>query len=36
VVFVAFAYFYLGEALRWNYAASFVCILAAVVFGFWR
>ncbi len=35
IVFVAFAYFYLGESLRWNYAVSFVCILAAVVFGFW-
>lgn len=35
VVFVAFAYFYLGEPLRWNYAVSFVCILAAVAFAFW-
>jgi len=35
VVFVAFAYFYLGESLRWNYALSFVCLFAAVVFGFW-
>jgi uncharacterized protein (DUF486 family) len=35
VVFVAFAYFYLGEPVRWNYAVSFVCILAAVFFGFW-
>lgn len=35
IVFVVFAYFYLGEPLRWNYAASFVCILAAVVFAFW-
>ena len=34
VVFVAFAYFYLGESLRWNYAASFLCILAAVLFAF--
>src|ERR1700690_575224 len=32
VVFVAFAYFYLGEELRWNYALSFGCLLAAVVF----
>ncbi len=35
VVFVAFAWFYLGEPLRWNYVASFLCIIAAVVFGFW-
>jgi hypothetical protein len=31
-----FAYFYLGEPLRWNYAVSFVCILAAVGFAFWE
>jgi hypothetical protein len=36
VVFVAFAYFYLGEAIRWNYVVSFVCLLAAVAFGFWK
>jgi hypothetical protein len=36
VVFVVFAYFYLGEPLRWNYAVSFVCILAAVGFAFWE
>jgi uncharacterized protein len=35
VVFVAFAYFYLGESLRWNYVVSFVCIVAAVTFAFW-
>ena len=35
VVFVAFAYFYLGESMRWNYALSFLCILAAVLFAFW-
>src|ERR1700692_700965 len=34
-VFVVFAYFYLGEPVRWNYAASFVCILGAVGFAFW-
>jgi hypothetical protein len=33
-VFVAFAYFYLGEKLRWNYVAAFACILAAVAFTF--
>jgi uncharacterized protein (DUF486 family) len=35
IVFVAFAYLYLGESLRWNYAAAFLCILAAVGFAFW-
>ena len=35
VVFVVFAYFYLAEDLRWNYAVSFACILAAVGFAFW-
>lgn len=35
VVFVVFAYFYLGEPLRWHYVASFLCIVAAVLFAFW-
>ena len=35
VVFVVFAYIYLGEPLRWNYALSGVFILAAVVSAFW-
>lgn len=35
VVFVGFAYLYLGESIRWNYAASFACIFAAVLFAFW-
>ncbi len=35
IVFAIFAYFYLGETLRWNYALSFVCILGAVAFAFW-
>jgi uncharacterized protein (DUF486 family) len=35
VVFSVFAYFYLGEALRWNYIASFACLFGAVIFGFW-
>jgi len=35
IVFAIFAYFYLGETLRWNYALSFVCILGAVTFAFW-
>ena len=35
IVFASFAWLYLGEKLRWNYAMSMVCILAAVVFAFW-
>src|SRR5258708_17877473 len=34
VVFAVFAYFYLGEPVRWNYVASFLCILGAVGFAF--
>ena len=34
-VFAVFAYFYLGEALKWNYVVSFVCLLFAVAFAFW-
>jgi uncharacterized protein len=34
VVFAVFAYFYLGVPPKWNYVASFVCILAAVGFAF--
>ena len=32
LVFCGFAMFYLGEKIRWNYIAAFVCILAAVAF----
>src|ERR1700730_10513300 len=35
VVFVVFAYLYLGERLRWNYALSLTCIVGAVLFAFW-
>ncbi len=35
IVFAVFAYFVLGEPMRWNYAASFVCIFGAVMFAFW-
>jgi len=35
VVFAVFAFFYLGESIRWNYAASFACLFAAVLFAFW-
>jgi hypothetical protein len=33
-VFCVFAILYLGEKIRWNHFAAFVCILAAVVFAF--
>jgi len=33
-VFCGFAFLYLGEKIRWNYIAAFVCILAAVAFAF--
>jgi hypothetical protein len=33
-VFSGFAMAYLGERLRWNHAAAFLCILAAVAFTF--
>ena len=34
-VFSVFAYVYLGEALKWNYAVSFVFLMLAVAFAFW-
>jgi uncharacterized protein len=34
-VFVVFAYFYLGEPVRWNYAVSFLFLVGAVYFAFW-
>jgi uncharacterized protein len=34
-VFVIFAYFYLGERMRWNYAVSFLFLFGAVAFAFW-
>ncbi|HEY9508753.1 MAG TPA: DMT family protein [Verrucomicrobiae bacterium] len=33
-VFSGFAIFYLGEKLRWNHLAPFMCVLAAVAFTF--
>jgi uncharacterized protein (DUF486 family) len=33
-VFCGFAILYLGEKIRWNHLAAFVCILAAVAFAF--
>src|SRR5258708_22443546 len=35
IVFVIFARFYLGEAMRWNYMGSMLCIVGAVLFAFW-
>ena len=33
-VFAVFSVLYLGEELRWNYAAASLCLVAAVVFIF--
>jgi uncharacterized protein (DUF486 family) len=33
-VFSGFAIMYLGEKIRWNHIAAFVCVLAAVAFTF--
>jgi uncharacterized protein len=33
-VFIVFAWLYLGESFRWNYAISFLLILLAVWFAF--
>ena len=33
-VFCGFAILYLGEKIRWNHFAAFVCVLAAVAFAF--
>ncbi|MES1256290.1 MAG: DMT family protein [Acidobacteriota bacterium] len=33
-VFIAFAYLYLGEPLRWKYAGAFLCLCGAVAFAF--
>jgi len=35
VVFVVFAYAYLGEPLKWNYVAAFMFLAAAVGCAFW-
>jgi uncharacterized protein (DUF486 family) len=34
VVFCGFAMLYLGERIRWNHLAAFLCIVAAVAFTF--
>ena len=34
LVFVVFALGYLGEKIKWNHLAAFVCILGAVAFTF--
>ena len=34
IVFAVFAVLYLGEKLKWNHLAAFLCILAAVGFTF--
>lgn len=35
-VFVGFAWFYLGEAIRWNYLVAFGLMVLAVIFAFWK
>jgi uncharacterized protein len=35
IVFAVFAYFYLGEALKWNYLAAFALLAGAVACAFW-
>ncbi len=34
IVFAVFAWVYLGEAMRWNYAVSFLLLAGAVAFAF--
>jgi uncharacterized protein (DUF486 family) len=34
IVFVGFAMMYLGEKIRWNHIAAFLCVIAAVAFTF--
>ncbi len=34
-VFAGFAHMYLGEGLRWNHLAAFLCLVGAAVFAFW-
>jgi uncharacterized protein (DUF486 family) len=34
-VFCVFAMVFLGEKIRWNYVAAFVCLMMAVAFAFW-
>ncbi len=36
IVFSVFSLLYLKEPLRWNYLAGFACIVAAVVFVFYK
>ncbi len=35
-VFVVFAWLYLGEKLRWNYALAMLLVMAAVILTFYR
>ncbi|MBL6853573.1 MAG: DMT family protein [Alphaproteobacteria bacterium] len=34
IVFAGFSVFYLGEAIRWNHLAAFVCLVMAAYFVF--
>jgi uncharacterized protein (DUF486 family) len=35
IVFAGFSVWYLGEEIRWNHLAGFVCLIAAVFFVFY-
>ena len=35
LVFTVFAVYFLGEPIKWNYVAAFLCIIAAVCFMFY-
>ena len=34
-VFVVFAWWYLGEGIKWNYAVSFLFLVGAETIAFW-
>ena len=36
VVFAGFSILYLGQALRWNHAAAFLCLVGAAYFSFMK
>ncbi|MDX2177984.1 MAG: DMT family protein [Bryobacteraceae bacterium] len=36
VVFTGFAWWYLGESIRWNYLVSFALLMGAVAAAFWK
>jgi len=36
LVFIVFAVWYLKEPFQWRYLMSFICVLGAVAFAFWK